>query len=148
MSHASSLSTVLAASRSFDGLGGENTPLVIPIQPDALLQSVARHTHYMPSHWRGRGHARAVYDEFRALYQYKFATLLVEVLGALTAPLVMLTVLPQRAGAILAFLRTFTVYVEGVGHVWTALTPTLTLTLALTRLRRGSGPRMTLHDPP
>ena len=111
------LSTMLAVSRSFDGLSGDGTSPFVQIQPDALLISVARHTHHMPPHWRGRGHTRQVFSEFGALYQYKVMSLLQEVLGALTAPFAMLMVLPQRAGAILDFVRTFTVYVEGVGHV-------------------------------
>jgi hypothetical protein len=45
------------------------------------------------------------------------ADMLHEVLGAVTAPLIMIFLLPARAGAVLDFLRTFTVYVEGVGHV-------------------------------
>lgn len=110
------LSTVLALSRSFDGLAGD-TQHAQPIQPDALLQSVARHTHYMPAHWRGRAHMRAVYHEFRAHYKYRVLLLLEEVLGAITVPLVMIFVLPQRAALILEFIRSFTVYVDGVGHV-------------------------------
>ncbi|KOO30532.1 hypothetical protein Ctob_004993 [Chrysochromulina tobinii] len=114
------LSTVLAVSRTFDGLGqgGTETPYgLVTMQPDALLQSLALHTHHMPEHWRGRGHTRAVYSEFKTLYPYRFALLLHEVLGAVTAPLIMIFLLPPRAGAVLDFLRTFTVYVEGVGHV-------------------------------
>jgi len=114
------LSTVLAVSRTFDGLGqgGTETPYgLVAMQPDALLQSLALHTHHMPEHWRGRGHTRAVYSEFKTLYPYRFALLLHEVLGAVTAPLIMIFLLPPRAGAVLDFLRTFTVYVEGVGHV-------------------------------
>ena len=109
------LSTILAVSRSFDDLADEAA--ILPVLPDALLQSVARHTHYMPQHWRGRGHTRQVYAQFRALYQYRVWSLLQEVFGAITAPMVMLLVLPQRAGPILEFIRSFTVYVEGVGHV-------------------------------
>ena len=114
------LSTVLAVSRTFDGLGqgGTETPYgLVTMQPDALLQSLALHTHHMPEQWRGRGHTRAVFSEFKTLYPYRFALLLHEVLGAVTAPLIMIFLLPPRAGALLDFLRTFTVYVEGVGHV-------------------------------
>ena len=70
------LSGLLAISRSFDGLNGEaERHHVLNIQPDALLQSVAAHTHYMPAHWRGRGHTRAVYAEFRSLYVYRVLAL-------------------------------------------------------------------------
>ena len=90
-------SFILAVSRSFDGLKLESgvSPYVSALQPDALMTSLSRHTHYMPSHWRGRGHTREVdrdheahtvsrrgllmtagtchlsqvYQEFRQLYQ-------------------------------------------------------------------------------
>ena len=110
-------SAVLAVSRSFDGLMGEAGGAHHSIQPDALLQAVATHTHYMPVHWRGRGHTMNVYVEFCSLYQYRVVLLLQEVMGALTAPLVMILLLPQRAAEILEFVRSFTVYVDGVGHV-------------------------------
>ena len=110
------LSTVLAVSHSFDGLAGENA-LVVPMQPSALLQSVARHTHHMPEHWRGREHTRAVYSDFCGLYQYRIVLLAQEVLGALTAPFLMIHRMPRAAGEILETLQKFTVYVEGVGHV-------------------------------
>ena len=75
------------------------------MKPDLLLQSVSLHTHYMPEHWRGRGHTRAVYVEFRQLYQYRVVNLLQEVLGAITAPLIMIVLMPQRAKDILDFVR-------------------------------------------
>ena len=109
------LSSILAVSRSFDGLAGEAQAL--KMQPDALLQSLALCTHYMPEHWRGRGHTRDVFVEFTSLYQYRVLLLLHEVAGALSAPLLLLLLLPARAHDILAFLRSFTVHVEGVGHV-------------------------------
>mmetsp|Transcript_47119 Transcript_47119/g.123642 ORF Transcript_47119/g.123642 Transcript_47119/m.123642 type:complete len:968 (+) Transcript_47119:121-3024(+) len=111
------LSTVLAISRSFDLEGQGESLGVVGVQPDALLQSLALHTHHMPEHWRGRGHTRSVYAEFTALYQYRIALLFHEVVGAVTAPLVMIFLMPQRAAALLAFVRSYTVYVEGVGHV-------------------------------
>ena len=63
------LSTILAVSRSFDGLTGDGHICAVQMQPDVLLQSLALHTHYMPEQWRGRGHTRAVFSEFRCLYQ-------------------------------------------------------------------------------
>jgi len=104
-------STILAISRAF------SDPPNAPLHPEALLQSVARHTHYRPARWRGKGHTRAVYDEFVCLYQYRVWLLLQEVLGCLTAPIVLCLALPARAEELLEFVRAFTVHVDGVGHV-------------------------------
>ena len=104
-------STLLAVSRSFSTHSPRTT------QPDALLRGVAQHTHYMPDHWRRRGHTRDVYLQFARLYQYKLIILLQEFLGCVTTPILLIFVMPFRAAEILEFVRTFTVHVEGVGHV-------------------------------
>ena len=108
------LSTVLAMSRSLSAQPG---PMESRMQPDLLLQSLARHTHYMPASWRGRGHTYETYREFVALYQYRLVLLLQEIVGCLTTPLLLMFELPRRAPEILEFVRSFTVYIEGVGHV-------------------------------
>ena len=108
------LSTVLAASRSLSSQPGL---MESRMQPDLLLQSLARHTHYMPTSWRGRGHTYETYREFVALYQYRLVLLLQEILGCLTTPLLLMFEMPRRAPEILEFVRSFTVYIEGVGHV-------------------------------
>lgn len=104
-------STIQAISRRFSA----QPPMTL--QPDALLQSVARHTHYMPEAWRNYGHKRRVYREFGRLYQYRVLLLMQEILGCLTTPLLLCFAMPQRAEEILAFVRSFTVHVDGVGHV-------------------------------
>jgi autophagy-related protein 9 len=104
-------STVLAISRAFS----ESPPA--KLHPEALMQSVASHTHYLPSSWRGKGHSRAVYLEFSRMYQYRVLLLLQEILGCITTPFLLCFALPQRAEQILAFIKSFTVQVEGVGHV-------------------------------
>ena len=40
------------------------------------LQSVVRHTHYMPERWRGRGAMRETYLEFICLFQYQLVLLM------------------------------------------------------------------------
>ena len=107
-------STILAISRSFSAEGALPD---VSVRPEALLESLSRHTHYMPEHWRGRAHTQQVYFEFRSLYQYRVVVLLHEILGCLTAPLLLCLALPLRAPQILEFIRTFTAYSEGVGHV-------------------------------
>ena len=102
-------STLLAVSRSFSTHSPRTT------QPDALLRGVAQHTHYMPDHWRRRGYTRDVYLEFARSTQ--LIILLQEFLGCVTTPILLIFVMPFRAAEILEFVRTFTVHVEGVGHV-------------------------------
>jgi len=108
-------SAILTISRSFSAVDGAYPAMWI--QPNSLLESLSRHTHYMPEHWRGKGHTRQVYLEFRSLYQYRVLLLLQELLGCITAPLLLLFALPRHAPQILEFMRTFTAYSEGVGHV-------------------------------
>ena len=108
------LSAVLAVSRALASAAPRES---LQMQPNLLLQSVARHTHYMPERWRGRGAMRETYLEFICLFQYQLVLLLQEILGCITTPLLLLFALPRRAPQILEFIRSFTVYVEGVGHV-------------------------------
>ena len=81
------------------------------------MQSVATHTHYFPTSWRGKGHTRPVYLEFSRMYQYRVLLVLQEILGCITTPFLLCFALPQRAEQILNFVKSFTVHVEGVGHV-------------------------------
>ena len=71
----------------------------------------------MPEHWRGKAHTRQVYLEFRHLFQSRVMLLLHEILGCVTAPLLLCFALPRHAPQILEFMRNFTAYSEGVGHV-------------------------------
>ena len=107
-------STILAISRSFSV---ERAYPTVALNPNAILDALATNTHYMPSHWRGQAHTRRVYMEFRRLYQYRAALLLQEILGCITAPLLLIFVMPAKAQETLDFIRDFTAYAEGVGHV-------------------------------
>ncbi len=73
-------SSILAVSRSFDGLSNASTDApAATVQPEVLMKSLSAQTHYMPHHWRGNAHKREVYVEFRRIYQYKILLLLQEV---------------------------------------------------------------------
>ena len=106
--------TILAFSRS---LTTPPSSAAAAKSPEELLQGVASHTHYMPDWWRGHAHNREVWLAFARLYQYRVLLLLQEILGCITTPLLLMIVMPLRASALLEFVRSFTVHVEGVGHV-------------------------------
>lgn len=99
--------------------GDDLAGAVPPLMPFVSLcaQSFSRHTHYMPEHWRGKAHTRHVYLEFRQLYQSRVVLLMHEILGCITAPFLLCFAFPSRSEQILEFIRNFTAYSEGVGHV-------------------------------
>lgn len=107
-------STILAISRSFISEGAYPS---LHQQPNIVLESLSSHTHYMPENWRGQAHTRYVYNQFRQLYQYRATLLLHEILGCITAPLALIFIFPRHAERVLDFIRRFTAYSEGVGHV-------------------------------
>ncbi len=81
-------SAILAVSRAF-------IPSKASVfNPSAAFTAVLKHTHYYPPHWHGRTHHTAVRDEFAALFQTRAVVFVQEVLGVLTAPFVLMFVLP------------------------------------------------------
>lgn len=67
--------------------------------------------------WRNRCHHKEVQSEFQRLFQYKAVGFCEEMLGILVTPAVLWFSLPQCAAGVLAFVRDFTVRVDGVGDV-------------------------------
>jgi len=56
---------VLAISRGFIAEQG------VAFEPELALLEVVAHTHWLPRHWRGRGHTREVQEQFQQLFQFK-----------------------------------------------------------------------------
>jgi autophagy-related protein 9 len=85
--------------------------------PEYALNNVIEYTRYLPERWKGRLHGAEVLREFSSLYRLKWAVLLEELLGAITAPCVMLFSMPKCSDSIIDFFREFTVHVDGLGYV-------------------------------
>ncbi len=62
---AATLGIVLAISRGFIAEQG------LAFEPELALLEVVAHTHWLPRHWRGRGHTREVQEQFQQLFQFK-----------------------------------------------------------------------------
>ena len=62
---AATLGIVLAISRGFIAEQG------MAFEPELALLEVVAHTHWLPRHWRGRGHTREVQEQFQQLFQFK-----------------------------------------------------------------------------
>ena len=75
------------------------------------------HTHYFPAQWRGQLHTDAVRAQFCVLFDYKVSLFLQELAAVLLTPIVLGVSLPQCADQIVDFFRTFSIHVDGVGHV-------------------------------
>lgn len=56
---------MLAISRGFIAEQG------VAFEPELALLEVVAHTHWLPRHWRGRGHTREVQEQFQQLFQFK-----------------------------------------------------------------------------
>jgi autophagy-related protein 9 len=85
--------------------------------PEYALNNVVEYTRYLPEHWKGRLHGAEILREFSELYKLKWVVLLEELLGAITAPCVMLFSMPKCSDNIVDFFREFTVHVDGLGYV-------------------------------
>ena len=85
--------------------------------PEYSLKNVIEYTRYVPEHWQDRLHGAEVLREFSELYKPKWLVLFEELLGAITAPCVMLFSMPKRAELIIDFFREFTIHVDGLGYV-------------------------------
>ncbi|CAI5952092.1 unnamed protein product, partial [Closterium sp. NIES-64] len=125
--YAAILGAVLAAARPVaqaDRAAGS-------VDPKGALLRAARHTHFLPTRWRSKAHTQRVRDEFQTLYPAEAAALSRTCSPSsprrscsgsscpslpLSTPSAHLPI-PQRADAILAFLRTASTYQEGLGHV-------------------------------
>eukprot|EP00899_Mesostigma_viride_P007400 jgi/Mesvir1/16661/Mv12272-RA.3 len=103
--------TILAVSRSFVA----DEPL--PFQPEAIMEELAKHSHFFPRRWRGRCHTEEVHREFEEMFQYKAVQFLEEMLSVFATPVILWSALPQASADILAFIRESTTVVDGVGAV-------------------------------
>jgi len=84
---------------------------------DDSMHLVAEQNHYFPEQWRGKCASLSVRDEFLSIFKYKAALFGEEILVVLAAPYLLMVALPAAADDILAFIRDYTVDVEGIGSV-------------------------------
>jgi autophagy-related protein 9 len=82
-----------------------------------VMKELVQHTHYMPSRWRNRDSDYDTRDELLSLYRYKVVLFLMEVSSVVLAPFVLWFSLPSCAEDVCAFVRDFTMNVDGLGHV-------------------------------
>lgn len=85
--------------------------------PHLLMQRIIADVHYVPDHFRQKAHTTAVRDEFSQLFQYKFVTLLEDLISPWVTPYILIFHLRPRALDLVDFFRNFTVDVAGVGDV-------------------------------
>lgn len=85
--------------------------------PEKMMGKMVAHTHYLPDHWRERTATYDVHDDFLRLYKYKAVLFLQEVVSVILTPAVLFFSLPRCAEDVVAFVRDFTVHVDGLGHV-------------------------------
>ncbi|KAJ8974485.1 hypothetical protein NQ317_006533 [Molorchus minor] len=85
--------------------------------PESLLQGVVMHTHYLPPNWKGYAHTSKIKEEFQQLFQYRFASLIEELVSPLLTPFLLWRWIYPRSLDIVDFFRNFTVSVVGVGDV-------------------------------
>jgi autophagy-related protein 9 len=89
----------------------------IVADPEFSLRNVIEYTHYFPDHWNDRMYSFDVKQEFSGLYKLRIINFLDDLVGILTAPLVLLISLPKCSDQIVDFFREFTVHVDGLGYV-------------------------------
>ena len=85
--------------------------------PELHLREVIERIHYKPAHWEDRLHSVDVRNEVSSLYQAKPVLFLMEMMGNLLTPFILLVTLPKCSERIVDFFREFTIHVDGIGHV-------------------------------
>eukprot|EP00164_Ancoracysta_twista_P002022 GFYU01002665.1.p1 GENE.GFYU01002665.1~~GFYU01002665.1.p1 ORF type:complete len:689 (-),score=208.18 GFYU01002665.1:60-2126(-) len=87
------------------------------LDPETAMKKLYLHTHYMPKHWRGKCHTEEVRKEFSQLFVLKPWIFLQEIAGVILTPFILWFTLPMCVDDILAFIKNFTVHVDGVGDI-------------------------------
>eukprot|EP01116_Phalansterium_solitarium_P000934 TRINITY_DN10769_c0_g1_i1.p1 TRINITY_DN10769_c0_g1~~TRINITY_DN10769_c0_g1_i1.p1 ORF type:complete len:636 (+),score=181.83 TRINITY_DN10769_c0_g1_i1:90-1997(+) len=105
------LGSVIAVSR---GLIPDETASA---EPEVVMREIELCTHYMPDHWKGRTHTLDVLDEFQQLYEYAVVVYLIELLGVLFSPFVLMFELTKSADGIVRFFHEYTIAQPGVGNI-------------------------------
>lgn len=97
-------------------------PLVVDkstasFDPELALLELAAHTHHYPRHWSGKAHTLNVQEEIEAMFRYRAAIFLEELVSVILTPIFLWQVLPSSANEVVAFLQSNTTHVSGVGDV-------------------------------
>lgn len=85
--------------------------------PEASLRYVTQFTHYMPSTWNKKLHTAEVKSEFCELFSLKIVVIMNELLSLVLTPFILWFKLLSQSGAIIDFVREYSVYVDGLGYV-------------------------------
>lgn len=85
--------------------------------PEASLRYVTQFTHYMPSTWSKKLHTAEVKGEFCELFSLKIVVIINELLSLVLTPFILWFKLLSQSGAIIDFVREYSVYVDGLGYV-------------------------------
>eukprot|EP00501_MAST-03F_sp_TOSAG23-6_P001644 GSMAST32.ASY1.ANO1.1711.1 assembled CDS len=85
--------------------------------PAAVFYKLVNDTHYMPDRWRNKESSYDTRDDLLTMYRYKVVLFLMEVSSVVVAPFILLFSLPSCAEDICAFVRDYTVNIDGLGHV-------------------------------
>jgi autophagy-related protein 9 len=85
--------------------------------PNAVMEKVAEHTHYMPEHWKDNCNTYKVRNEFLSMFNYIIVLFLYEIISVFTTPYILIFVLTKDVKRIHTFLKKNTTYVKGIGSI-------------------------------
>jgi autophagy-related protein 9 len=85
--------------------------------PETLILEVIEETHYMPEIWKDVLHTIYVRKQFDQFFQYRIVIFFKELLGILTAPIVLWYSLPKSSEKIIDYFQEFTTYEESIGYL-------------------------------
>lgn len=86
-------------------------------KPEELLTEVTSHLRYLPLHWKNALHTKMVRNEFSALFHYKIAIFMREMLSVILTPIILCFSLPNCSASIVTFFRDFSIHIDGLGYV-------------------------------
>lgn len=82
-----------------------------------LMNKIVAATHLTDTDWDGKEHTIQVCDELKEMFPYKAHLFAMEVMSVVLTPIVLCFSLPKCAPDILEFIKTHSVYADGVGAV-------------------------------
>jgi autophagy-related protein 9 len=86
-------------------------------ETDEALQSVGKHTHYFPSHWKHRGSDAATKKAMSTMFQYKAQLFGMQVASIIFAPYILCVKLANCSESICEYVLTMKEHVDGAGDV-------------------------------
>ena len=84
---------------------------------DELMNDIIKYTHYNPDKWKSENNKARILTDFHKLYNFKFISIIKELLAIFIAPIILLTKIRRKTASIVCFIENITTYNPKLGHI-------------------------------